>query len=104
MPKQPVQSNADAPEHPAYGIKIMTFFWEKEHLVSDEQFRRVQHIRDTLADEMCCDRGLAMQLVLTELSEAELAVLERLVRRCQEVRQCEQDQSNLAPLTLLPLV
>lgn len=71
--------------------------------MTDEKFLRVQHIREILANEICCDRGLAMQLVLTEMPEEELQVLEMFARRCQEVRAMEVEQANMPAFTIFPL-
>lgn len=70
-------------------IEMRTFFWEGTHTMSEEKFRRVQHIHDTMTSEFCCDRGLVMELVLTELSDEELRVLEKVMQRCREARRRE---------------
>ena len=84
-------------------LKVATFFWEDEHTLTGETFQRVQRIRQTLSEEICCDRGLVLQLVLTELSAAELDVLEMFAQRCREVRQIEREQAHMAAFTILPL-
>ncbi len=84
-------------------LKVATFFWEDEHALTAETFQRAQRIRQTLCEEICRDRGLVLQLVLTELSAAELDVLESFAQRCREVRQIEPEQTHMATFTILPL-
>ncbi len=84
-------------------LKVTTFFGEDEHTLTSETFQRVQRIRQTISEEICRDRGLVLEFVLTGLSAAELDVLEMFAQRCREVRQIECEQAHMAAFTILPL-
>lgn len=82
-------------------LKVVTFFWEDERTLASQTFQRAQRIRQALAEEICYDRGLVLQLVLTELSSEELDVLEMLTRRCREVRKLEREKADAQVVTML---
>lgn len=78
-----------SPSNHEHEMKVAAFFWEGEHTMSDATFKRVTKIRDALNSEFCADRGLAMELLMTELSEEELQVLEKVIDRCRAIRDRE---------------
>ncbi len=73
-------------------VKIATFFWEGERLMSEEKFTRVQRIHSALASEFCNDRGLVMEMVLTGLADDELAIIEKVTRLCRDIHEGEENE------------
>jgi hypothetical protein len=63
-------------------------------MTTSERYQKARYIQDMLAQESTYGFGLNMQLILAELSDEDLAVIERVAQRCQTSRQASFYQSN----------
>lgn len=84
-------------------VQVTTFFWEGAHTMTTTRFHRVRQIHAVMTSEFCCDRGLVLEMVLSELADEELRVLEKVIQRCQAARQVEAAEEQTAEDRMLEI-
>jgi hypothetical protein len=63
-------------------------------MITEAKEARIRNIHDIMASEFSCDRGLVMELAITELSDAEIQVMEKVIQGCQAARQIEPSEAE----------
>ncbi|MCG8353271.1 MAG: hypothetical protein MI924_36350 [Chloroflexales bacterium] len=63
-------------------------------MTTEAKAARIRSIHDIMASEFSCDRGLVMELAITELPDTEIQLLEKVIQGCQEARQIEVSKTE----------